>query len=426
MISVARRWEWRRAAAAGSRSPSPRAYRSHGDRNSNDIASGVIRARLRGSAKKVNTSSMGRATSWLRGQSIRGHGGLRKPGTSEVRRFVAAMHASCTSFVKCLYMVSFNAPCTRSSRPPLAPAFPCSSSGRGRRRYGVVEPVARPLAIGSTTTRRSRACARCARSSTRAGRRQPRRAAFARWTIADGRRDRRRSAASRRVRGPPSRPARAGAEAEAFVAAAATLDERGVEQALDEMFASGSFEQVTSEMVMPALVALGDALGRGPAGCRRRACRRGRGAAPAGHGVHGRRRADATATCAGRAAARRAARSGRAGFRDGRAARRGRRPLPGRGPARVRTGSKRSAGPRRGPSSSASSSDRDVEPAEHVGACRCGQPSRRPDRIRWCRRRRRSPTEGLEPALITAPRRPGWLGRCARDRLSSPAICGRG
>jgi DNA-binding transcriptional MerR regulator/methylmalonyl-CoA mutase cobalamin-binding subunit len=50
---------------------------------------------------------------------------------------------------------------------------------------------------------------------------------------------------------------------DAFVEAAAELDERRVEQVLDEMFASGSFEQVTSRLVMPTLVALGDAWASG-------------------------------------------------------------------------------------------------------------------------------------------------------------------
>ncbi|HYI22334.1 MAG TPA: MerR family transcriptional regulator [Candidatus Limnocylindrales bacterium] len=44
---------------------------------------------------------------------------------------------------------------------------------------------------------------------------------------------------------------------QAFVASAAKLDERGFESVLDEMFARGSFEHVTTELVMPALVALG-------------------------------------------------------------------------------------------------------------------------------------------------------------------------
>lgn len=53
-----------------------------------------------------------------------------------------------------------------------------------------------------------------------------------------------------------------GASAEAlrtsFVESAALLDETGLEQALDEMFARGSFEEVASELVMPALVDLGE------------------------------------------------------------------------------------------------------------------------------------------------------------------------
>jgi DNA-binding transcriptional MerR regulator/methylmalonyl-CoA mutase cobalamin-binding subunit len=44
---------------------------------------------------------------------------------------------------------------------------------------------------------------------------------------------------------------------EAFVAYAAELDEPGVESVLDEMFARGSFEQVTGDLLMPALSALG-------------------------------------------------------------------------------------------------------------------------------------------------------------------------
>ena len=46
--------------------------------------------------------------------------------------------------------------------------------------------------------------------------------------------------------------------AEEFVAAAADMDDRRVEGVLDEMFARGSFEQVVAELVMPALVALGE------------------------------------------------------------------------------------------------------------------------------------------------------------------------
>jgi MerR family transcriptional regulator, light-induced transcriptional regulator len=46
---------------------------------------------------------------------------------------------------------------------------------------------------------------------------------------------------------------------EAFVEAAGRLDEPSFERILDEMFARGSFEQVASELVMPALVDLGQA-----------------------------------------------------------------------------------------------------------------------------------------------------------------------
>ena len=45
---------------------------------------------------------------------------------------------------------------------------------------------------------------------------------------------------------------------EKFIAAAATLDEPAMEAMLDDMFMRGSYERVTSEMVMPALVALGE------------------------------------------------------------------------------------------------------------------------------------------------------------------------
>lgn len=44
----------------------------------------------------------------------------------------------------------------------------------------------------------------------------------------------------------------------AFVGSAAALDEPGFEAVLDDMFARGSFEHVTTEMVMPALVAIGE------------------------------------------------------------------------------------------------------------------------------------------------------------------------
>ena len=67
--------------------------------------------------------------------------------------------------------------------------------------------------------------------------------------------------------GASPRTARAAATAEsltdAFVSSAAALDERGLEQILDEMFARGSFEQVATELVMPALVALGDGWAKG-------------------------------------------------------------------------------------------------------------------------------------------------------------------
>jgi MerR family transcriptional regulator, light-induced transcriptional regulator len=44
----------------------------------------------------------------------------------------------------------------------------------------------------------------------------------------------------------------------AFVGSAAALDEPGFEAVLDDMFARGSFEHVTTEMVMPSLVAIGE------------------------------------------------------------------------------------------------------------------------------------------------------------------------
>ena len=50
---------------------------------------------------------------------------------------------------------------------------------------------------------------------------------------------------------------------EAFVASAAALDEPDFEAVLDEMFARGSFEQVAGDLVMPALVALGDGWAQG-------------------------------------------------------------------------------------------------------------------------------------------------------------------
>jgi methylmalonyl-CoA mutase cobalamin-binding subunit len=61
----------------------------------------------------------------------------------------------------------------------------------------------------------------------------------------------------------PSTGASADHLAQAFVASAAALDEPGFEAVLDEMFARGSFEQVASDLVMPALVALGEGWERG-------------------------------------------------------------------------------------------------------------------------------------------------------------------
>jgi methanogenic corrinoid protein MtbC1 len=49
----------------------------------------------------------------------------------------------------------------------------------------------------------------------------------------------------------------------AFVDAASSLDEPAFERILDEMFALGSFEQVASELVMPALVELGQGWAEG-------------------------------------------------------------------------------------------------------------------------------------------------------------------
>jgi DNA-binding transcriptional MerR regulator/methylmalonyl-CoA mutase cobalamin-binding subunit len=48
-----------------------------------------------------------------------------------------------------------------------------------------------------------------------------------------------------------------------FVAAAAALDGRSVEEVLDEMFATGTFERVAEDHLVPALRALGDAWGEG-------------------------------------------------------------------------------------------------------------------------------------------------------------------
>jgi len=51
--------------------------------------------------------------------------------------------------------------------------------------------------------------------------------------------------------------------ADAFVKAAAELDEARIEQLLDELFASGSFERVVDDRLMPALRALGEAWAAG-------------------------------------------------------------------------------------------------------------------------------------------------------------------
>ena len=137
--------------------------------------------------------------------------------------------------------------------------------------------------------------------------------------------------------GAPPRTARAAATAEAladaFVSSAAALDEPGVEQVLDEMFARGSFEQVTSELVMPALVALGDSWAKGKVDV------------AAEHAAAGavQRRLGMAFMAAGvprdqrrhprRPSARSAARPGGAGFRDRGTTCRLAHPLSGFGPA---------------------------------------------------------------------------------------------
>jgi len=50
---------------------------------------------------------------------------------------------------------------------------------------------------------------------------------------------------------------------EAFVAGAAAMDEQAIAVAIDEMFASGTFERVASDMLLPALKQLGDAWASG-------------------------------------------------------------------------------------------------------------------------------------------------------------------
>lgn len=62
----------------------------------------------------------------------------------------------------------------------------------------------------------------------------------------------------------PEEPAELAASlADQFVESANALDEAGVEELLDDMFSRGSFEHVTNALVMPALVALGDAWAEG-------------------------------------------------------------------------------------------------------------------------------------------------------------------
>jgi MerR family transcriptional regulator, light-induced transcriptional regulator len=58
----------------------------------------------------------------------------------------------------------------------------------------------------------------------------------------------------------------AAARIEAFVAAAIALDSVRLERVLDEMFARGSFEGVTTDEVLPALQAIGDAWAEGRLG----------------------------------------------------------------------------------------------------------------------------------------------------------------
>lgn len=50
---------------------------------------------------------------------------------------------------------------------------------------------------------------------------------------------------------------------DAFVAGATRIDPAAIERALDDMFASGSFERVVEDRLFPALRALGDAWGNG-------------------------------------------------------------------------------------------------------------------------------------------------------------------
>jgi MerR family transcriptional regulator, light-induced transcriptional regulator len=66
--------------------------------------------------------------------------------------------------------------------------------------------------------------------------------------------------APRRVPAWSGQPVEAGS---ALIGAAASLDERRVESILDDLFATGSFERVLDDLVLPALRALGDAWASG-------------------------------------------------------------------------------------------------------------------------------------------------------------------
>ncbi len=54
-----------------------------------------------------------------------------------------------------------------------------------------------------------------------------------------------------------------GSTTDAFVAGATRIDPAGIERALDDMFAAGSFERMVEDWLFPALRALGDAWGSG-------------------------------------------------------------------------------------------------------------------------------------------------------------------
>lgn len=62
----------------------------------------------------------------------------------------------------------------------------------------------------------------------------------------------------RAANGTPTAAAATDGLADAFVDSASRLDEASFEAILDRMFAQGTFERVSSELVMPALVALGE------------------------------------------------------------------------------------------------------------------------------------------------------------------------